>query len=289
MSYAYLIRNKITNQFYYGSRSIKESPETDLWIKYFTSSKFVKALIDDYGIESFEHQIIFSYDDYDVCYWYEQLLIKETILSPKSLNKYFIDPDTEAKSFYTIGPKSDETKHRMKEAKRRYFSVEGNKEKYRDRFLSLIASGKCRRSFTPDQIREFSNNMASRKQKQQEKRNERINEENSSYREFLSNHMTDINKSRIGVPLSEEHKAKISESCKNIPLSEERRKNISNSLKGKPKSIAAKEALKKAWEKRKAKKLLEQEQVNSHFWPTINTFEAASNQTRLYKWLKHLH
>jgi len=259
MAYAYFIRNKITDQFYYGSRSVKESPETDLWIKYFTSSKFVKELIDEYGIESFEYKVVFSYDDYDICYWYEQILIKETIQSPKSLNKYFIDPVTGIKSFYTVGPKSEMHKQRMKEAKRRYFSVEGNKEKYRDRFISLIASGKCRRSFTAEQRQKQSLQMSNIQQRLQLGRIEKLKED-STYREFLSDHMSNINRSRTGVPLSEEHKSKISEGSKNrAPMTDEAKKNLSTALKGKPKSDEAKEAFKKAWEKRKAKKMLELE------------------------------
>ena len=45
-AYVYKITNKVTNQFYYGSRTenIRKNrkPEEDLWKFYFTSSKKIK-------------------------------------------------------------------------------------------------------------------------------------------------------------------------------------------------------------------------------------------------------
>lgn len=48
--YTYLIGWSNLNKWYYGVRvSPKDIPENDLWIKYFTSSKYVKQLITEYG------------------------------------------------------------------------------------------------------------------------------------------------------------------------------------------------------------------------------------------------
>lgn len=58
MCYTYLIKCTINNKFYYGVRwGNKLPPSQDLWIKYFTSSKIVKKLIQDYGKESFIFEI----------------------------------------------------------------------------------------------------------------------------------------------------------------------------------------------------------------------------------------
>lgn len=52
--YVYLIRSIITKQFYCGSRYAKGCHPNDFWVKYFTSSKKVKALIEEHGTESFQ-------------------------------------------------------------------------------------------------------------------------------------------------------------------------------------------------------------------------------------------
>jgi len=60
-AYTYLIHHKPTNTYYYGVRwkNIKQckTPEEDLWIEYFTRSKRVKDLVEQYGKDSFEFQI----------------------------------------------------------------------------------------------------------------------------------------------------------------------------------------------------------------------------------------
>lgn len=121
LTYVYLVTNKITNQFYYGSRfknvELNRSPENDFWIHYFTSSKSVKNLIKEYGKDSFEYKILFKDKDYDNTYWFEQNIIKENILNPLCLNKSFIDQKHSVK-FSTAGTKaSDETKKRLSIAK----------------------------------------------------------------------------------------------------------------------------------------------------------------------------
>ena len=56
--YTYLIKHTPTNKVYYGYRSAnKVEPHNDLWKAYFTSSTYVKDLISQYGIDSFEFEI----------------------------------------------------------------------------------------------------------------------------------------------------------------------------------------------------------------------------------------
>lgn len=66
----------------------KRTPEQDLWIRYFTSSKEVKKLINKYGKTSFEIQIIMKDTDYNKCYFYEQELIDKHLGMELCLNGF---------------------------------------------------------------------------------------------------------------------------------------------------------------------------------------------------------
>ena len=61
VAYTYLLIHKITRERYYGVRyqGICEShtPEDDLWIKYFSSSKEVENLIELHGADSFKYEV----------------------------------------------------------------------------------------------------------------------------------------------------------------------------------------------------------------------------------------
>ena len=93
--YVYQITNKITGEFYFGSRTAKvmisRTPEEDLWNHYFTSSKYIKQQIEQYGIKSFETEILHKYpDNADAAYWHEQLHIMASIKNPLCLNKFYV-------------------------------------------------------------------------------------------------------------------------------------------------------------------------------------------------------
>lgn len=255
MAYVYYIKNKETNQYYYGSRS-KDSTG-DFWIKYFTSSVYVKRLIQEHSADSFECKILFEYDDHDVCYWYEQLLIRETFRHENSLNKTFIDPDTGNSKFATIGPKSESTKFKMREAKTRYFSNEDNKRAYRERVQRLHHEGRFLYKRTPEMTLAASKRtteiMSDLKMIQQlrEKRLEYLSVPENL--QATRDHLCNLNKSRIGISLTQEHRDNISEGSKSRgSVTEETRQRLSIALKGKPKSEVAKEAFRDGWEKRKA-------------------------------------
>lgn len=128
--YVYEIKNKITGQFYYGSRSknvkLKLTPAEDLWKVYFTSSIPIKELINIYGEDSFEIKIIFKNEDYKICYWYEQLCIRNSIHDNLSLNFHFIDPDNELECFSTFGKKpSKQTTDKIIQTKQRNGTLKG--------------------------------------------------------------------------------------------------------------------------------------------------------------------
>lgn len=113
VSYVYKITNKITNQFYIGSRykNINEnrSPVTDLWVYYFTSSKDVADLINLHGKESFNLEFIFygnnDIND-DITYWVEQELIKENINDALCMNKQYQDRELGQQKFLLAGTES---------------------------------------------------------------------------------------------------------------------------------------------------------------------------------------
>jgi len=132
-SYVYLITNAVTGQFYYGSRAgnIKKQlhPIDDLWKHYFTSSKYVKELIDEYGIESFEVSILSENLNYDDSYWQEQLLIKQHRKDPMNLNRTFIDPETGSRKLSVVGETVESKKARiakMQKTKKGKFNSNGH-------------------------------------------------------------------------------------------------------------------------------------------------------------------
>lgn len=131
--YVYLVKNKITNQFYYGSRSgnvrAKRQPANDLWIHYFTSSKLIKKMILEYGIDLFEITILFENIDYKVCFWKEQELIMLSKDNPLRLNKTYMNPLT-GKRILTTYLETEEDKllryKKISEAKKGKFNSNGH-------------------------------------------------------------------------------------------------------------------------------------------------------------------
>lgn len=57
MPYTYYLYHKPTGKHYYGVRTAKDCHPDELWVKYFSSSKIVKLLREQYGDDSFEYQI----------------------------------------------------------------------------------------------------------------------------------------------------------------------------------------------------------------------------------------
>lgn len=58
LPFVYKVTNKTTGFFYYGSRYAKRCSPSDLWVTYFTSSKRIHALIEQYGKEDWILEII---------------------------------------------------------------------------------------------------------------------------------------------------------------------------------------------------------------------------------------
>lgn len=61
--YTYFIKHIPTGLCYYGVRYAKECHPNDLWTTYFTSSHRVRALIEEYGKDSFLYEIRRTFED----------------------------------------------------------------------------------------------------------------------------------------------------------------------------------------------------------------------------------
>jgi hypothetical protein len=61
--YTYYLYHRPTSQRYYGVRYSKNADPSELWVTYFTTSKYVKELIEQYGKDSFDVEIRQTFDD----------------------------------------------------------------------------------------------------------------------------------------------------------------------------------------------------------------------------------
>ena len=130
-AYVYKITHTISGKYYYGYRYANQksniAPELDLWIKYFTSSKHIKELIENDGIDSFTHDIIFKHEDALVCWTYEQLMIKEHWGDEKLLNGKYHDPCSNIEHIRRIGFISEKSRQRMRDGQKgRIYTIERN-------------------------------------------------------------------------------------------------------------------------------------------------------------------
>ena len=179
LAYTYYIVNKVTGQYYYGSRyrniSLNRTPAQDLWIYYYTSSTRIKQLIEEHGKDSFDISIIMENEDYDKCYMYEQQMINEHLNNALCLNQYC----RLTNKFSTV--LSDEAKEK----------------------ISISKRGKTRKPFSDETIAKM---RIANKQKSNKKRKPMSDE----HRHALSK----ATKGRKKKPLSEEHKSNISSSMK---------------------------------------------------------------------------
>lgn len=93
LSYFYIIKFLPTSQYYIGCRYTKKLTETkiknDLWVRYFTSSKLIKVLINKFGKESFHIVKIKIFKDSEEAKKYEGKFLKRINAknNPKILNQ----------------------------------------------------------------------------------------------------------------------------------------------------------------------------------------------------------
>jgi hypothetical protein len=84
--YTYRVKFTPTGQYYYGVRYSKACHPADLWVSYFTSSKNVKKLIKENGIESFTIEIRKTFNNKEHAIAWEEKVTRRVIHWPNYLN-----------------------------------------------------------------------------------------------------------------------------------------------------------------------------------------------------------
>lgn len=80
--YTYYLINTITGEKYYGVRYANNCNPSELWVTYFSSSKYVKALIELYGLDSFKHEIRKTFNSpKEARDWEEKVLRRLNVLN----------------------------------------------------------------------------------------------------------------------------------------------------------------------------------------------------------------
>lgn len=135
--FTYLVTSKSTGQMYYGVKYAMGCHPDDLWTIYFTSSEYVKELIEQYGVEDFIVEVdkTFPGDPEAACEHERLELIRRDVLNEDLYLNANIGADkwcragvevteeTRKKRRATMlkrGPVSDVTKAQMKESHRVY-------------------------------------------------------------------------------------------------------------------------------------------------------------------------
>lgn len=133
LPYTYVIHHIPTGLNYYGVRYAKNCHPTDLWNKYFTSSKIVKSLIKEYGINSFTYKIRKTFNSAEkAILWEEKVLRKLDVMdNDKWINLSIagavkMTAEVRKKISFTskgrkpnLGKKaSEETKEKMRQARK---------------------------------------------------------------------------------------------------------------------------------------------------------------------------
>lgn len=102
--YTYFLLNKVTGEKYYGVRYANNCNPNELWVTYFSSSKYVKALIEKCGKDSFHYEIRKTFSSAaEARNWEERVLRKLDILN----NDIWLNKNVCGK-FLKEGPQSKE-------------------------------------------------------------------------------------------------------------------------------------------------------------------------------------
>jgi hypothetical protein len=202
--YTYLIKCPNGTQYYGVRFANKVPPEEDLWIRYFTSSKIIKELREQYDDSQFVATVDKVFESPDDARAYEEKFLTENncVGSDDWLNRAVYPKEFVAPKGLTPWNKG-KTGVYTEEHKRK---------------LSIAQKGK---KFSEETKRKLSD--ANKGQVPWNKGKTGV------YTEETKKKMSDANK---GKNLSEEHKKKISESLKGKKFSEETKKKMSDAMKG---------------------------------------------------------
>ena len=168
-AYTYLITHKPTNKLYYGVRhSVNRKqmdPKQDLWVDYFTSSKVVHNLIEEYGKETFDIKIDQMFDTAEEAIAYEEEYLKNN-LTEQYLNgningavlprQEYFDKISE---YHKGKPKSEEHKRKISESNKGISSTWNSRPEYRAK-MSAIMKGEGNGMFNKKHTEESKRKMS---------------------------------------------------------------------------------------------------------------------------------
>lgn len=233
LAYTYLIKCP-NGKSYYGYRAAnKTSPEDDLWQHYFTSSKVIQELREQYSDDEFIVTIDKTFETAEEAHEYETAFLTENdcVNSDDWLNQqcFPVFQDNKGKKKPEF---SEEHRRKLSEAKMGKKLSEETKKKIGEALKGKEISEETRRKMSE----------ASKRRKHTEESKKKMSE------------------ARKGREFSEETRRKISESLKGRrkpERSKEHRRKISETLRGRKHSEETKkkmrESHRKAWARRKNK------------------------------------
>ena len=99
--------------YYYGVRYSKNCHPDDLFIKYFTSSKYVKKLIKEFGIKCFKYEVrkIFPNNPLRAHQWEQKVLLKLKAAKRKD----FINKSVGGKTFHMFGDENPSSRPEVRD------------------------------------------------------------------------------------------------------------------------------------------------------------------------------
>lgn len=102
--FTYILKFKLTNQYYYGVRWARGCSPTDLWNTYFSSSVHIKNLIKKYGRDSFEVRVSKTFLSKDEAIQHERRFLEKVKASTNGafINKRNNMPDFSASGLILI-------------------------------------------------------------------------------------------------------------------------------------------------------------------------------------------
>lgn len=113
--FTYLIKFIPTGQVYYGVRTKQRCHPSELWTTYFTSSKTVHRLIEQYGVDSFEVSIRKCFESkQDAILWEHRVLTKFNAAK----NKQWLNKNNGSRKFIPHDKHTNETKQKIGNAHR---------------------------------------------------------------------------------------------------------------------------------------------------------------------------
>ena len=248
--YTYLLKFKLTNQYYYGSRiknvRLGRTPSEDLKHKYITSSNKIKQLIEQHGIDAFEWEIRKTFNTaQEAVVWERRLLTRCNILKnpDKWLNgnvagHILSTPESRKKisEYHTGKPKSEEHKRKLSESntgiKKRARTTE-EKQK-----MSNVTKGENNPRFGVVVDNETRKKISEATKGKSKTSRKPMTEEQKQH----------LSKVMSGKTLSEEHKKKVGEATrKRGARNEETKRKIAEALRGKAKGpMSAEEKAKRS-------------------------------------------